>query len=88
MGLPMTESAQSRVAHYMQCRCICGRPRAEHAHFHDASGRLYVRAVTNSQCHGFLDELELALGGNPLLNPLLQPRAEENLRRWDAAEKG
>jgi hypothetical protein len=68
---------------YMERYCVCGRPRREHAHFYQHAWKagansdlgnwatgLQVLAVTGS-CGGFLDAIELRLGGKPMENPLL-----------------
>mgnify|MGYP001565846341 CR=1 FL=1 len=69
------------VREYMQRRCVCGRPRAEHAHFSNplAQAGFTVRCATRLACTGFVDEFELELSGNPALNPLLAPLVREQL---------
>lgn len=73
------------VAEYMNRRCVCGELRKDHAHHHEwvnADGTLKtnpdmrkvrVLAVTNGECTGFLDEIELELGGYPPTNKHLGP---------------
>ena len=67
---------QEFVRQYMRRMCVCGRPRDEHAHFR-RNGNLVVVAVAGA-CSGFLDAIELELGGNPLNNDLLGPLVSEN----------
>lgn len=71
------------VAEYLQRRCVCGRPRHEHVHVHDQFGGQRVLRVLpltgQSLCAGYLDEVELELGGNPLDNAHLGPLVREKL---------
>lgn len=69
------------VREYMERRCVCGRPRAEHAHFQSplTVAGFAVRCATRLTCSGFMDEFELELGGNPALNPHLAPLVREQL---------
>jgi hypothetical protein len=72
------------VAEYMTRVCRCGKPRSEHAHawtqrgaeWADPSSRdpkdLHVVGMTVA-CEGFLDAIELELGGMPLANKHLRP---------------
>jgi hypothetical protein len=69
------------IAEYMKRKCICGAPRDEHVHFEDQSGQLHVLAINNRNCSGFLDEIELQLGGNPQTNPLLAPLIDTTQER-------
>ena len=75
----MSGAADKRefVRQYMRRMCVCGRTRNEHAHFYQ-DGSLRVLAVTTTKCTGFLDAIELELGGNPLNNDLLGPLVSEN----------
>jgi hypothetical protein len=81
------------VGEYMARKCVCGRPRAEHAHFHErvADGRILLRVLpvphSAVRCEGFLDEIELELGGNPRENPLLSPLVEERLAELRVRQK-
>ena len=70
----MTTIDESRVfvRAYMERVCTCGHRRAEHGHFVEPkNGQLHVLAVNNVKCSGFLDAIELQLGGNPAENPLI-----------------
>jgi hypothetical protein len=71
------------VAEYMELRCLCGRPRREHAHsYADAllpgdvlnphPVNLRVIGVQND-CEAFTWEMERELGGNPYANKHLRP---------------
>ena len=85
------EKSVDRIHEYLKRVCLCGQPRSEHAHFHSASrgeggvlrlGRDFVvRSVTNPECQGFVDSIELELQGNPLENPLLGPLVQAQLDR-------
>lgn len=78
------------IAEYMNRRCLCGLPRSEHAHFHEAvrgeggvirlGYDFVVRSVSNPHCKGFVDEIERELGGNPAQNPHLGPLVSEQVR--------
>ena len=87
------------IREYMERRCICGQPRKFHVHFREvmptkdgaglgiATGRFQVLPVNDhNHCRGFLDEIELELGGNPATNPHLAPFVAENLRAWSEDE--
>ena len=67
---------------YMERYCVCGKPRHEHAHSRRSReaivyaesmpeavrGKPVIRVVgVTAPCGGFLDAVELDLGGNPLL---------------------
>lgn len=58
------------VTEYMSRACVCGEPRSAHFHAFTESGEL---RVVGTRCRGYLDAIELELGGNPALNPLLRP---------------
>jgi hypothetical protein len=71
------------VAEYMNLRCLCGKPRAEHVHAHDDfllpggvlnphPTELRVVGMT-TDCKAFTWEIERELGGNPLENKYLRP---------------
>ena len=61
------------IRDYMARKCVCGLSRALHAHVYQP--HLVVLAVPNPgrRCQGFLDEIELRLGGCPATNELLEP---------------
>lgn len=74
------------IRQYMDRRCICGRSRAEHAHMHErlSDGTTLLRvlpvpATSERPCGGYLDAIELELGGCPTENQLLAPLVRERL---------
>lgn len=68
------------VAEYMERMCVCGTKRSHHAHAWTGGlaghGKLRVVGVL-SDCDGFLDAIEMELGGNPLANKHLGPLMRE-----------
>lgn len=67
------------AAEYLARRCVCGLTRGEHIHVHEhwATGEKLLRVLPATsgerRCAGYLDELELELGGCPADNPHLAP---------------
>lgn len=66
---------------YMNRLCVCGLPRKDHAHAHVDNVLCVIVPHEPSRCHGFLDEIENRLGGNPWHNPLLRPLIEKEAGR-------
>ena len=71
---------------YMNRRCTCGMLRKEHCHMYAEDGHVSVKAVVNSACRGFTDEIEKDLGGSPWHNPLLRPLIERQLQAESSAD--
>lgn len=76
-----TNALDFNVEHYMNRLCVCGISRARHVHFR-VDGKLRVLPPEQmAQCDGFLDAIELELGGNPTENPLLKPLIDADIPR-------